>query len=255
MGLFGGKRLRDPVEGTFTITGTTVLSADDRGERQVRLTGVLTGTGVAATGTHVHRTFLVSDIVPAHGDTLPAMVDRSNPKHFRITWPARESAAMKARREQAHAERVAAALRLGLDPSVVPADTGPPLTVRQQAEQALDERLARGPLPDGNRQVTADEAARLYVDGISATGTITGIDFLSVPRNALPEPDASLANVAITVTREDGTTYQTTARFGFRTAQRKARFGVVGARIPIRIDPTEPRRVCADWPAVRSEGG
>ena len=252
MALFG-RRLRDPVEGTFIVTGTTVLGRDD-GEQRVRLSGVLSGTGVAPVSIHADRTFPVNQTVPAEGDTLPAMVDRAQPKHYTITWPAWESAGMQAMRDKAHAEQVAAALRLGLDPSVVPADTGPAPTMRQLADRALEERYARGPLPDGNSQVTSDEATRLYTEGVPATGTITGIDYLSVPRKALP-PDASLANVAVTVTREDGTSYQTTARFGFRSARRRERFGFVGARVPVRIDPADQRRVCVDAPALSPEDG
>lgn len=251
MALFGGRRLRDPVEGTFTVTGSTVLSTED-GDRQVRLSGVLSGTGVPPAGVQVHQLFRVTETVPDQGAALPAMVDRSHPEHFTITWPARESASARSLREQARAEQVAAALRLGLDASVVPADTGRPATMRQLADRALDERYARGPLPDGNSQVTADQATRLYVDGLPATATITGIDFLSVPRKSLPTPDAGLANVAVTVTREDGTTYQTTARFGYRTAERRARYGFVGAQVPVRVDP---KRLCMDAPALRHEDG
>jgi hypothetical protein len=249
MGLFGGRRLRDPVEGTFRVTGTAVTAGED-GDRHVRLSGVLTGTGVPATGAQVSKTFLITETIPATGDELPAMIDRARPNRFTIAWPARANAATKALQDKAYAERVAAALRLGLDPSLVPAETGPSPTIRELANRAFDQRLARDLLPDGNRPVTVEEANDLYVNGLPGVATITGIDFLAVSHKALPNAAASLANVAVTVTRDDGTSYGTTARFGFRTGARRAQIGFVGARVPVRIDPADPKRVCLDAPAL-----
>lgn len=231
------------------MTGSAVTAGED-GDRHVRLSGVLTGTGVPPTGAQVGKTFLVTETVPVEGDELPAMIDRARPNRFTIAWPAAPNAGTKALRDKAHAERVAAALRLGLDPSVVPVETGPPPTIRELANQAFDRKLARDLLPDGNRPVTVDEARDLYVNGLPAVATITGIDFLDVHRTALPNPDASIANVAVTITRDDGTTYRTTARFGFRTAARRSRIGFVGARVPVRVDPADPKRVCLDAPAL-----
>jgi hypothetical protein len=183
MGLFGGRRLRDPVEGTFRVTGTAVTAGED-GHRHVRLSGVLTGTGVPATGAQVSKTFLITETIPATGDELPAMIDRARPNRFTISWPARTNAATKALQDKAYAERVAAALRLGLDPSLVPAETGPPPTIRELADRAFDQRLARDLLPDGNRPVTVEEANDLYVNGLPGVATITGIDFLAVSQSA-----------------------------------------------------------------------
>jgi hypothetical protein len=248
MALFGS-RLRDPVEGTFRITGTAITSTDD-GDRHVRFSGVLTATGVPPTSGRARRVFHAHEQIPAEGTDLPAVIDRSRPDRFAITWPERESAAAKARRDNAHAERVAAALRLGLDPSVVPTDLPVPTTLRDLTAQAFDQRFARDPLPDGNQPVSTEEARGLLETGLPATATITGIDFLSVPRRALPNPEATLANVAVRLTTPDGTSYVTTARFGFRTAARRAQIGFVGARVPVRVDPADPRRVCLDGPAL-----
>lgn len=97
---------------------------------------------------------------------------------------------------------------------------------------------------------SVEEATRFYTSGLPAVATITGIDFLGVPRRALPGPEAGLANVAGRVTRPDGTSYDTTARFGFRTAARRAQIGYVGAEVPVRIDPADQARVCIDSPAL-----
>lgn len=249
MGLLRGRRLRDPVEGTFRVTGTAVTSVDD-GDRNVRLSGVLSGTGVAPTSAQVTRVFPVDETVPERGTELPAMIDRERPDRFAINWPPTENPTTKALRDKAYAQRVAAALRLGLDPSAVPEDTGPPPTVRELARQEFDHRYARDVLPDGNHPVTVEEATLFQATGTRATATVTGIDFLSVPKRALPGPEASLANVAVLVTRPDGTSYPTTARFGFATAARRAQLGFVGALVPVRIDPNDERRVCVDSPAL-----
>lgn len=155
---------------------------------------------------------------------------------------------MKALWEREHAERVAAAMRIGLDASVVPEVAG--LSMRELAAAATERRYGRDPLPDGNRQVGIDEATWLYVSGVRATATITGIDFLSIPARALPSRDASIANVAVRVSHPDGTEYTTTARFGFRTSSRRDQVGFVGARVPVRIRPDDRARLCLDRPAL-----
>jgi hypothetical protein len=244
-----GRALRNPVEGAFSVTGTLVTAGEDGG-RHVRYSGVLTGPGIAAAAVQVSRVFRAGANFPAEGDTLPATIDRARPSRFVIAWPAQEDRALKALLDKAHAEQVAAAVRLGLDPSVVPARTGPAPGLRELANEELERRYGRHPLPDRNRQVTVAEAERLRITGERATATITGIDYLEVPARALPNPEATLANVALRVRRPDGTEYATTARFGFRSAARRAQIGFTGAQVPVRIDPDEPARVCLDAAAL-----
>ncbi|GAA5198274.1 hypothetical protein GCM10023322_71270 [Rugosimonospora acidiphila] len=244
-----GQTLRDPVEGTFSVTDTTV-TVDNDGARHVRYSGVLSGDGIPAAAVQVSRTFRPGVDSPSEGDKLLATIDRARPSRYVIAWPAQEDRAIKAIRDKMHAEQVAAAVRLGLAPSMVPAQTGPAPSFRDLANEELERRYGRHPLPDGNRPVTLAEAEQLRVTGQRATATITGIDYLSVPAKALPNPEATLANVALRVRRPDGTEYATTARFGFRSAVRRTQIGFAGAQVPVRIDPNDPARVCLDAAAL-----
>jgi hypothetical protein len=245
--LFGGRSTR--VEGTFTVTGTAV-SVDSDGDRNVRFSGVLTGPGVPATAVQATRRFWAGQPVPAQGDALPAQIDPERPQRFSVTWPPRYSASTQALADRAHAEQVAAALRLGLDPSVVPA--APPVApdVKSMVRAEMEHRYANHLLPDGNRPVSREEADRFCVDGAAAVATITGIDFLTVPAKALPSADAGIANVAVRVRLTDGTEYATTARFGYRNAHRREQFGRIGAEVPVRLDPADRARVCMDTTAL-----
>ncbi|WIX77680.1 hypothetical protein QRX50_40800 [Amycolatopsis carbonis] len=237
------------MEGTFTVTGTAVTGGED-GSRHIRFSGVLRGPGVPGTAGQASRAFAVGETPPVEGDELPATIDRAKPERFEIAWPPRVGSGAKASRDKAHAEQVAAVVRLGLDPSVVPAPIGRVPGLREMAALALGQRYARHPLPDGNLPVRVEEAAPFVATGEAATATITGIDFLTVPADALPEPEATLANVAVRVRRADGSEDTTTARFGFRTAARRTQIGHVGAQVPVRLDPADRRRVCLDSRAL-----
>lgn len=240
-------RFREPVEGTFTITGVVTTAVPDSGDRHLRLAGVLDGPGVPAVAVTVNRLFSLAQALPAVGDRLPAMIDRARPaRHHRIAWPTPPNPAMRAQADKAHAERVAAAVRLGLDPSVVPAEVAAPTGIRELAEAEARRRYGQDLLPDGNRPVTVAEVDWFLTEGEAATATVTGIDYLTVPARALPSKQATIANVALRVTRADGTAYATTARFGFRDAARRDQCGRIGAVVPVRLDPGNPARVCLD---------
>jgi hypothetical protein len=109
-----------------------------------------------------------------------------------------------------------------------------------------DERVGNGPLPDGSMPVGTTEADQLLESGEAAMATITGIDFLPIPAAVLPSPEASIANVALKIQREDGSSYQALARFGYRNEARRAQVGFVGASVPVRINPDDPSRVALD---------
>lgn len=237
----------DPVTGTFRVTGVSVTPGED-GYGTARLSGVLSGPGIPARALRVGRRFGPGERVPECGDEFPATIDREDPARYGIIWPEHAAPGAQALWNEEYAERVAAAMRLGLDPSVVPEVTG--IGIRELARVAVERRYGQDLLPDGNRQITVEEAQELYRTGVRATATITGIDFLDIPGRRLPDPAATLANVAVRVTHPDGTEYTTTARFGFRTAARRAQIGFVGARVPVRIDPQDRARLCLDRPAL-----
>lgn len=236
-----------PVTGTFRVTGVSV-TRDEDGYGSARLSGVLSGPEVPARALRVGRRYGPGERVPECGDEFPATIDREHPGRYGIVWPEQVSPSTKALWNEEYAERVASAMRLGLEPSVVPEVTG--IGIRELARVAVERRYGRDLLPDGNRQITVEEAQELYRTGVRATATITGIDFLEVPSRSMPGAESSLANVAVRVNHPDGREYTTTARFGFRTAARRAQIGFVGARVPVRIHPQDRARLCLDSPAL-----
>jgi hypothetical protein len=190
------------------------------------------------------------DQVPVAGDEHPAFIDRDHPSQFQVQWPERPDAATRQTQDEAYARQVAAAMRLGLDASVVPPASAPPTRLRGMVRGMLEERAGNGPLPDGSAPVSTEEAAAILASGDAATATVTGIDFLDIPASVLPGPRASIANVALEIHREDGTTYRALARFGFRTAARREQVGFVGASVPVRVNPDHPSRVTLDAGAL-----
>jgi hypothetical protein len=245
-------KLRDPVEGTFRVTA--VASRIDGSDREfhARVSGVVTGPGVSPTAvqTWVRRVLRLEDL-PAADQEYPALVDRKDPSRFEVQWPSRLDPISEKARDEAYSRQVAAAMRLGLDPSVVPRYQPPPPTrMRGMLRGMLDERVGNGPLPDGSMPMGTAEADQLLESGEAATATVTGIDFLPVPMSVLPGPEASIANVALTIQRDDGSTYQALARFGFRTLARRSQVGFVGASVPVRIDTDDPSRVALDARAL-----
>jgi hypothetical protein len=219
------------------------------GYHRIRLRGMLSPAGLPKTPVTVTRAFAATGVLPVVGTEFPAVVDRSDPRSYRIRWPGGGSMTdvMNERAAAEHAERARA---LGLDPGVLPA---PPQYERFRDAAAAATAWAAGgiaPLPDGTAPVDVGEAARLISTGEPATALIVAIDYLDVPARTLPTHDATLANVALDVTRADSTTYPALARFGFRTAARRQQIGHVGAVVPVRLDPERPGRVALDSPRL-----
>jgi hypothetical protein len=238
--------MREPVAGTFTVTGVVALGRHPDDFR-AQVSGVLSAPGVPATAVTTEiRGLQWRDQLPSAGESHPALMDRQRPSRFQIEWPARLDPATREMQDSAYARQVAAAMRLGLDASVVPPASPPPNRMRGMVREMLQERVGNGPLPDGSAPISADEAAELKKSGEAATATVTGIDYLDIPAAALPSPEASIANVALEIRRADGSAYRALARFGFRTAARRAQVGFVGATVPVRIDPADPSRVALD---------
>jgi len=239
-------RLREPVEGTFRVTAVASNPEGNGRQYRARVSGVVAGPDVAATAvtTQVRGLRHLED-VPKAGQEYPALVDRKDPSRFQVQWPGLDDISERERNE-AYSRQVAAAIRLGLDPSVVPQAPPPPTRFRAMVRSMADERVGNGPLPDGGMPVGTAEADQLLESGEAATATVTGIDFLNIPASVLPSPEASIANVALEIRREDGSAYRALARFGFRNQARRAQVGFVGASVAVRIDPDDPSRVALD---------
>jgi len=245
-----GKRVQDAVDGTFRVISVTPFTLD-QGQVRLHISGVLSAPDVPATAVQVKRTLDQNAPWPRADAEYPARIDRERPDKYVVDWPDMQNPLAQETQVKAHAEQVARAIRLGLDPSIVPPPDTRPIGMRELIAQGRDVKLGNQPLVDGSIPDNATEAEPIYANGIIATATITGIDFLTVdPRVLKPIPGGAIAHVVLDVHRADGTSYQVLSRFGFKNAARVAQLGRVGAEVPVRIDPADDRRVILDGPAI-----
>lgn len=245
--------MREPVEGRLTVSGVVPVDAGE-GRLSLRIAGVVSGPGVPATAVRTTRDVLRHETPPAAGDEFPATIDRAAPSVFDVHWPARLDPTTAVLAQKLHAEQAARAMRLGLDPSIVRPGRAPS-GIREVLRIAQQERAAAHPLVDGSAPVTVAEAAELYRTGRTATATITGIDFLPVAARLLPDPEATIADVALQVHPADADSYPALGRFGFKTAKLRQAIGFAGAEVPVRFDASDPTRVTLDIPALAASPG
>jgi hypothetical protein len=260
--------MKDPVRGEFQVTGRYFAHPGSSSFREM-LTGVVTGPGISPTPGE-HLTDVSGRWVGQ--DVLPVQVDRADPSRFVVLWDevakpdyraqARDQAQQAAERMQTGGP--AAAPRPAPAPQQVYVyddsdDTPPP----DWAREMIDELRAGGApgvsdalswAAGGPPQVidltaghlSAAEAASLAGSGERATAVLTGISDVAVPQAALPGPTASLCDLTLQVRRADGRSYTARTRLGFRDAQRRAAIGVIGAVLPVRVDPRDDSRVAVD---------
>lgn len=247
-----GKRIHEPVDGTFRVISIQPYTLD-QGRVRLEISGAVSAPGIPARAVRTQHHVDQNAPWPKVDTEYPAQIDGERPDLYVVSWPDNSAGSQFAQetRTKAHAEQVARAIRLGLDPSIVPPlDLGPAST-RQLIEEARQVKFGNQPLVDGTVPVNAADAEPIYDHGIKAAATITGIDFLDVDRRALPkEPGAAIAHVVLDVRRADGTSYQVLTRFGFKNMARVTQLGRVGAEVPVRIDPADERRVILDGPAL-----
>lgn len=234
LGRWGG----DWVKGEFEVTSTAVVDLSE-GSRTARISGRLVEGDTHGAIVTTTRTRDAAEPLPEPGTRVPARWRRNKPAVHRIDW--REDIwATMARRER---DRRAAAL--GLDPATVDTHTVVPDGVTAR-EACLYWSTSAAPLPDGTDPVQVAEAQRLVRYGEPADGVVLAVDMLRPWPGTAPDRHASIANVAVQVTRRDGTSYRALARFGFRTEQRRRQIGRVGAAVPVRLDPARPERIALD---------
>ena len=226
------------------------------------LTGFVTAPGVAATaGEHLDD---LSGRWVGH-DVLPALIDRSDPTKFTVLWdelskPDYRAQARAQAEQAADAARTAGPASGGAAPSpdadtdglgtpgwaagliadlarqgVIPADINP-VTIELPV-QRIDVTAGR---------VSAMDAAQLMSTGEVAHAVLLSVADVPVPQEALPGPTASLCDLTLQVTRADGTTFNAVTRLGFRDAHRRSTIAVIGAALPVRIDPRDRSRVVVD---------
>jgi hypothetical protein len=83
----------------------------------------------------------------------------------------------------------------------------------------------------------------------AATAVVTGVRDVPVPAGQLL-PEGGSVELTLDVTRADGTRHIALARALFASREHRARFGSVGARLPIRLDPADQTRATLDYAAL-----
>ena len=262
------RSLRDPVRGQFEVTGQYYAHPNGNSFREM-LTGVVTGPGIVATaGEHLSDT---SGRWVGH-DVLPVLIDRADPTNFTVLWDEIPKPDFRAQ-ARAQAEQAADAVRTG---TTRPADSAQPQVhvvdgtdgpTPAWATEMIADLARRGVLPTDAAVgspgpftvrlpdqivdlsiggITASDAAQLISTGESATAVLLHVADVAIPQQALPGPTASLCDLTLRVTRGSGASYEASTRLGFRDAQRRATIAVIGAVLPVRIDPNDATRVVVD---------
>ena len=100
--------MADPVPGTFLVTAAAMPSRRATWH-MTRLTGVVSGDGVAATAVQ-YNGLIRTALWPSPGTRLPVIVDRADPRKFAIQWDQAGTGRSSALDQ---AEALAAAMRAG----------------------------------------------------------------------------------------------------------------------------------------------
>jgi hypothetical protein len=267
------RSLRDPVRGQFEVTGRYAAHPNGSSFREM-LTGVVTGPGIATTaGEHLGDT----DGRWVGRDVLPALIDRDDPSKFIVLWAEIPKPDFRAQARQ-QAQQAADAIRAGKtsrtssaphpDSQVFIAGQNPDEPTPAWATDMIADLTRQGLLPPDSAagdharpgtvhlpdqvldltagRVSAAEAAQLIATGRLASAVLLTVADVPVPQAALPGPTASLCDLTLRLTRSDGSSYDATTRLGFRDAQRRAQIAVIGATLPVRVDPANETRVVVD---------
>lgn len=263
--------MKEPVAGTLRL-----VSVDYYGGT-ARVTGVVSGPGLEPTPVE-HTIDIPSHKLPIVGQDLPVTVDRTDTRRLRVEWqdvPTDKELAFE------RAEQLAQQMRDGTAPDANPGSDFDALHERilgSLATGRAGDKLA-GEITAAMRdafgpgaQVSGagfgsgfagfgngfDAGAMFAMAGANAgtvparhteaaSAIVVEVDDIPVPPFAARlQPDLSMADVTLEVTREDGETYRTSARISFSSPERRARVAEVGARVPVRIDPDDPRRLRID---------
>jgi hypothetical protein len=95
--------------------------------------------------------------------------------------------------------------------------------------------------------VIDDKAAlELMCSGQPADGEVLAARKLDMPPELLPSPQDCVAWLTLAVTPHSGARYQVTIRFGFSSPERFTALATVGTKLPLRVDPADPRTVTID---------
>jgi hypothetical protein len=246
------RRMADPVEGTVQVTGSSAPSPYAM-YSNYRLAGVVTAPGLAATPVENRGIARVTKW-PFPGRTLPVLVDRAEPKRLQIRWDrvptGREAAAEQAER-LAQAMRQQGAHSAGSAWTAQSPDAGgaPPTdTAAEAVAAAVRASLSQLGLTTGNVTVRTSTPVGAPL-GEAATAVVIATRDVPPPPGERTPPGGAI-ELTLYVTRADGSRHTALTKVLFSSAARRARFGSIGARLPVRLDPVDPSRATIDPAAL-----
>ena len=236
--------------GEFRVSGTYHPRFQASSNYEDMPTGVVVAEGVPPTvAEHMDRRMLGYT-----NRVLPVLVDRADPSVSVVLWKEVRPVdyqELARQRAQEDARRVAGGVDPGAsDPVVVDSIEQLPPWLGGAVDAAL-----RG---DGDGatgvHVELGDAARNYVVGAgpaaaagrAARATLVSVSDVPVPPYALPGPTASLTDLTLRLQRPDGSSYTAQTRMGFRSAERRSTLTVIGASIPVLVDPDDETHVSID---------
>jgi hypothetical protein len=190
---------------------------------------------------------------PSVGQELAAVADPKNPLNFAVVWgngdgsgePTgwRPSNGWDAGPNGTHQQAVAEYLA---EQGFFPSDFGPAL---DRIAPGLSASLLAAAAPHV-KVIPGKIAVSLASTGEPAQGVVVSARKLPLPPQLFPSPDASMAWLTLRVTPPDGAPYESTIRFGFRSAERFAALATPGTQLPLRFNPADRAQVTIDLPAL-----
>jgi hypothetical protein len=216
---FGQMRMKDPVEGTLTVTG--VNTPDPTATSQnYRIDGVVSAPDFAAVAVTHHGIASLSKW-PQPGDPLPITFDRMKPERLVVHW---DGLATGREQAQSAAQALAEQMRLGA--------TAPPMPAAP---------MPAAPMPAPPMVSAADILAR----GLRGTATIKTV----LPSAEVAQkPAHTMVGLELDVTIPGRAPYEVKNLYGVPNAKLEA--VSVGTTLPVAVDPVTAGMVAIDWEAV-----
>jgi hypothetical protein len=250
--------MKDPVSGVFRVADWYYNHAHGSGMAKT-LTGVLVVDGLPVTPAEV----------PADNskwqsqEELPIILDRADPSNFFVQWDQvvkNDWAEVARQRATEAAQRMAtgqqapfgAASGTSFQPgsfTVADMNMGADVNMGDISQEFGDmlRRVGVDPaalMNAGHTEIHVQTSFGRLGQTEPATGVVRAVHDVAAPM-PLP-PGMSQVDLALDVTRSDGTTYPVTTRIGFRTPQRRAAVAVPGNQVPVLVDPANPGSVVID---------
>jgi len=273
------KHMSDPADGTLQLTSCSV-GAYDAAYSNCRMQGVVTAPGLAPTAVE-HVCLAPTRKWPQPGQTIPVLVDRSDPTRLEVRWDdmpgnrelGRQQAEQEAQRLAAQMSAAQAQDPAG-PPGQPPVTTAfPPGTMPPELQSLLDNftQAAQGsgvkvtynvqqevlgapgrPVPGAAGGGLTPEQAATAVSGGGAAGLqpatarVLAVHDVPIPAGMPGSPPAGLVDITLDVTLPDGGGYATSMRIGFSTPEKQAKIAATGLTLPVLVNPAARDQIAID---------